>query len=163
MARYTAPEFGLAPEEANQQGMEARATRLALFFNTVSQNPESATIFLKGYASSTEVQQRLETPPYNQVARGHAPLSSLSFEQQVGYTTALVIRHQDDMLAEPDHETAAAMRKEISHSNNEGRPYDRRLLRLQVVAEQLSALNLSQINFATEPPAQPPISRPDAA
>lgn len=150
MARHTTPEFKLAPEDANQDGMQARATRLALFFDILTQSPERANILLKGYVSVTDVEQHLDAQPYNQISHGQAELEELPYDGQLTYATALILRHQDDMIAEPDPETAAAMRSEIASKERSQQPYDRRLTRLQVVAQQLTELNLSNVNLGRD-------------
>lgn len=171
MTRHTKPEFSIAPEDANNPDSQARVERLALLSTIYFKQPEVTKAILGSFALSDEITAKLGEQPLRAVLQGKKQLDELPYSYQVEYATALVLQNDDDYEAVPDNETKQAMRAAIGtqlHEGIEGVHFDRRLVRLKVLAGELFRFaNTTPSPSEIAPgqvPAQPPAPQhPEAA
>jgi len=146
MQRKLRPEFSAteAQGDVTEISERERAKRLALFLSTVWEDPDTYKVLVKKFSNVEDLVAKQAMPEVVQYGLTPDDHESFPYETRAIYVTSEILRHGDDLEADPDPETAEAMRNELATERRKNPDANNRIIRLSALAGQISLYDMLQ-------------------
>jgi len=145
MQRRLRPEFSATEAQGVTEISEReRAKRLALFLSTVQESPDAYRVLINKFTQVEDVLAQAVKPEVMEYSLRPDDHESFPYTIRAIHVTGEILRHGDDLEANPDPETAEAMRVAIAAERRKDPDVNARVVRLGALAAQISLYDTLQ-------------------
>ena len=149
MQRRVRPEFSVSTlQDPLEIAERERAKRLALFLSVVWEQPDVSRSFISKFARIEDILSQSGHPEVVQYGLTPDDKDNYPYQVRATYATGELLRHDDDLEADTDTETAEVIRATLEDAKRKNPDVNARLLRLGTLAGQISLYD----TLGTQPP-----------